>query len=178
MTEDIELGLLRTRVEATARWAREAQIKAKERGQLLERLLKTVNGPAYHYISIQLAPRQEVADILVDNESRILDLFLAPPSQWADLATGSDWTATPPHRAPATQGPIGADASNPHQPDHVDAAPGAPMVAPKRQPSPAPSKEEETDAEATETAPCAPARPTDAAVSAEEIGRASCRERV
>ena len=100
MTNDIDVTLLRTRLEATARRERDAQIKAKRRGLLLEKLLKTVNGPAYHYMSVQLQPGQEVADILVNNEVRILDLFLAPLGELAGRAATSDVGVAPQNPAP------------------------------------------------------------------------------
>jgi hypothetical protein len=89
-TLDIDVALLRTRVEAAALQVREAELKAAKRGRLLERILQLVNGATYHYISIQLAPGQEVADVLADNPERVMDFFVAPLDRLARMATDPD----------------------------------------------------------------------------------------
>jgi len=84
---DLEIALenMRTLAEEAVRKERTADLRSTQRGKYIEQVLQRVNCPVYHYISIQARGRQ-VADVLVENQERTIDLLVLPLERFAKMA--------------------------------------------------------------------------------------------
>jgi hypothetical protein len=83
---EIDLAMLRMQVQAAVLRARQDGIKAKQRGELMEKILMYANPRLLHYISVRLREGEEVADVLVRRADELWDLIVMPLKRLSQAA--------------------------------------------------------------------------------------------